>query len=184
MIQSIPIFDETKLFSIPLPKAVGTSISFSYVLHIYLVLMFLGKSPDKTLTIYIFEQICSNVSILVLILIFWFPAPSLGLFINFRHLYKQRKRRFCTKRKANWAKIFLRQLCCLLISGWNVLNDHGPCSCQINSSFSYKVFPQPVCSHWNNYICGQNGHLTDDAIFRHYIDVSFTGDWFLLRCKF
>uniref|UniRef100_A0A8C9ZTK7 Very-long-chain (3R)-3-hydroxyacyl-CoA dehydratase n=1 Tax=Sander lucioperca TaxID=283035 RepID=A0A8C9ZTK7_SANLU len=65
VIQSIPIFDETKLFSIPLPKAVGTSISFSYVLHIYLVLMFLG------------------------------------LFINFRHLYKQRKRRFCTKRKAN-----------------------------------------------------------------------------------
>lgn len=43
VIQSIPIFDETKLFSIPLPKAIGTSISFSYFLHIYLVLMFLGK---------------------------------------------------------------------------------------------------------------------------------------------
>ncbi|XP_045892372.1 very-long-chain (3R)-3-hydroxyacyl-CoA dehydratase [Micropterus dolomieu] len=66
VIQSIPIFDETKLLSIPLPKAIGTSISFSYFLHIYLVLMFLG------------------------------------LFINFRHLYKQRKRRFRTKkRKAN-----------------------------------------------------------------------------------
>ncbi|XP_054475267.1 very-long-chain (3R)-3-hydroxyacyl-CoA dehydratase [Anoplopoma fimbria] len=66
VIQSIPIFDETKLFSIPLPKALGTSIRFSYVLHIYLVLMFLG------------------------------------LLINFRHLYKQRKRRFRTKkRKAN-----------------------------------------------------------------------------------
>ncbi|XP_038561089.1 very-long-chain (3R)-3-hydroxyacyl-CoA dehydratase [Micropterus salmoides] len=66
VIQSIPIFDETKLLSIPLPKAIGTSISFSYFLHIYLVLMFLG------------------------------------LFINFRHLYKQRKRRFHTKkRKAN-----------------------------------------------------------------------------------
>uniref|UniRef100_A0A8C2WFK7 Very-long-chain (3R)-3-hydroxyacyl-CoA dehydratase n=1 Tax=Cyclopterus lumpus TaxID=8103 RepID=A0A8C2WFK7_CYCLU len=66
VIQSIPIFDETKLFSIPLPKAVGASISFSYVLHVYLVLMFLG------------------------------------LFINFRHLHKQRKRRFRTKkRKAN-----------------------------------------------------------------------------------
>ncbi|XP_022610063.1 very-long-chain (3R)-3-hydroxyacyl-CoA dehydratase-like isoform X1 [Seriola dumerili] len=66
VIQSIPIFYETKLFSIPLPKAIGTSISFSYILHIYLVLMFLG------------------------------------LFINFRHLYKQRKRRFRTKkRKAN-----------------------------------------------------------------------------------
>ncbi|XP_070686246.1 very-long-chain (3R)-3-hydroxyacyl-CoA dehydratase [Pempheris klunzingeri] len=66
VIQSIPIFDETKLFSIPLPKAIGTSIGFSYFLHIYLILMFLG------------------------------------LFINFRHLYKQRKRRFRTKkRKAN-----------------------------------------------------------------------------------
>ncbi|KAF3854865.1 hypothetical protein F7725_022920 [Dissostichus mawsoni] len=66
VIQSIPIFDETKLFSIPLPKALGTSISFSFVLYIYLVLMFLG------------------------------------LLINFRHLYKQRKRRFRTKkRKAN-----------------------------------------------------------------------------------
>uniref|UniRef100_A0A4W6DHZ0 Very-long-chain (3R)-3-hydroxyacyl-CoA dehydratase n=1 Tax=Lates calcarifer TaxID=8187 RepID=A0A4W6DHZ0_LATCA len=66
VIQSIPIFYETKLFSIPLPKAIGTSISFSYVLHVYLVLMFLG------------------------------------LFINFRHLYKQRKKRFRTKkRKAN-----------------------------------------------------------------------------------
>ncbi|XP_033491036.1 very-long-chain (3R)-3-hydroxyacyl-CoA dehydratase isoform X1 [Epinephelus lanceolatus] len=63
VIQSIPIFDETKLFSIPLPKAVGTSISFSYVLHIYFVLMFLG------------------------------------LFINFRHLYKQRKRRFRSKKR-------------------------------------------------------------------------------------
>ncbi|KAM9351573.1 very-long-chain (3R)-3-hydroxyacyl-CoA dehydratase [Symphorus nematophorus] len=66
VIQSIPIFDETNLFSIPLPKAIGTSVNFSYFLHIYLVLMFLG------------------------------------LFINFRHLYKQRKRRFRTKkRKAN-----------------------------------------------------------------------------------
>uniref|UniRef100_A0A3Q3J4E9 Very-long-chain (3R)-3-hydroxyacyl-CoA dehydratase n=1 Tax=Monopterus albus TaxID=43700 RepID=A0A3Q3J4E9_MONAL len=66
VIQSIPIFDETKLFSIPLPKAIGTSVSFSYILHIYLLLMFLG------------------------------------LFINLRHLYKQRKKRFRTKkRKAN-----------------------------------------------------------------------------------
>ncbi|KAM9376974.1 very-long-chain (3R)-3-hydroxyacyl-CoA dehydratase [Pholidichthys leucotaenia] len=63
VIQSIPIFDETKLLSIPLPKAIGTSISFSYVLHIYLILMFLG------------------------------------LFINFRHLYKQRQRRFRTKKR-------------------------------------------------------------------------------------
>ncbi|XP_004553147.1 very-long-chain (3R)-3-hydroxyacyl-CoA dehydratase [Maylandia zebra] len=66
VIQSIPIFDESKLFSIPLTKVIGTSVSFSYFLYIYLVLMFLG------------------------------------LFINFSHLYKQRKRRFRTKkRKAN-----------------------------------------------------------------------------------
>ncbi|XP_047452151.1 very-long-chain (3R)-3-hydroxyacyl-CoA dehydratase [Mugil cephalus] len=66
VIQSIPIFDETKLLSIPLPKSIGTSVSFSYFLHIYLVLMFLG------------------------------------LFTNFRHLYKQRSKRFRTKkRKAN-----------------------------------------------------------------------------------
>lgn len=63
VIQSIPIFNETKLFSIPLPKAIGTSVRFSYFLHIYLTLMFLG------------------------------------LFINFRHLYKQRKKRFHVKKR-------------------------------------------------------------------------------------
>ncbi|XP_061531914.1 very-long-chain (3R)-3-hydroxyacyl-CoA dehydratase isoform X2 [Phycodurus eques] len=63
VIQSIPIFDETNLFSIPLPKAIGASVSFSYILHVYLALMFLG------------------------------------LFINFRHLYKQRQRRFRTKKR-------------------------------------------------------------------------------------
>ncbi|CAB1446774.1 unnamed protein product [Pleuronectes platessa] len=66
VIQSIPIFNESKLFSIPLPKAIGTSINFSYVLYVYLVLM------------------------------------AMGLFINSRHLYKQRKKRFRTKkRKSN-----------------------------------------------------------------------------------
>ncbi|XP_056137602.1 very-long-chain (3R)-3-hydroxyacyl-CoA dehydratase [Lampris incognitus] len=63
VLQSIPIFDETKLFSIPLPKAIGTSVSFSHVLYIYLVLMFLG------------------------------------LCVNLRHLYKQRQRRFRTKKR-------------------------------------------------------------------------------------
>uniref|UniRef100_M4AMZ4 Very-long-chain (3R)-3-hydroxyacyl-CoA dehydratase n=1 Tax=Xiphophorus maculatus TaxID=8083 RepID=M4AMZ4_XIPMA len=63
VVQSIPIFDQTKLYSIPLPKAIGTSINFSYFLHVYLILM------------------------------------CLGLFINFRHLYKQRKRRFRTKKR-------------------------------------------------------------------------------------
>ncbi|XP_056134559.1 very-long-chain (3R)-3-hydroxyacyl-CoA dehydratase-like isoform X2 [Lampris incognitus] len=66
VIQSLPIFDETRLFSLPLPKALGGSLSFSYTLQLYLVLMFLG------------------------------------LFINFRHLYKQRTRRFRRrKRKVN-----------------------------------------------------------------------------------
>ncbi len=43
VIQSIPIFDESKLLSIPLPKAIGTSLSFSYILQLYLMIMFLGK---------------------------------------------------------------------------------------------------------------------------------------------
>ncbi|XP_061917109.1 very-long-chain (3R)-3-hydroxyacyl-CoA dehydratase isoform X2 [Entelurus aequoreus] len=63
VIQSIPIFDETRLFSIPLPKTIGLSLSFSYVLRVYIILMFLG------------------------------------LVINFRHLYKQRKKRFRTKKR-------------------------------------------------------------------------------------
>ncbi|KAM3876593.1 very-long-chain (3R)-3-hydroxyacyl-CoA dehydratase-like [Diretmus argenteus] len=66
VIQSLPIFDETRLYSIPLPKALGQSLSFSYTLQFYLLLMFLG------------------------------------LFVNFRHLYKQRKRRYRSrKRKVN-----------------------------------------------------------------------------------
>ncbi|XP_057691753.1 very-long-chain (3R)-3-hydroxyacyl-CoA dehydratase isoform X2 [Corythoichthys intestinalis] len=63
VIQSIPIFDESNLFSIPLPKAIGTSVKFSYVLRVHLALLFLG------------------------------------LFINFRHLYKQRQRRLRTKKR-------------------------------------------------------------------------------------
>lgn len=47
VIQSIPIFDETNLFSIPLPKAVGSSVSFSYFLHFYLVLMFMGEHSKE-----------------------------------------------------------------------------------------------------------------------------------------
>ncbi|KAG7267410.1 hypothetical protein CRUP_012511 [Coryphaenoides rupestris] len=66
VIQSMPVFDEMRLYSLPLPAALGQSLSFSYTLQVYLVVMFLG------------------------------------LFINFRHLYKQRKRRFRSrKRKAN-----------------------------------------------------------------------------------
>ncbi|KAM9410496.1 very-long-chain (3R)-3-hydroxyacyl-CoA dehydratase-like isoform 1-T2 [Pholidichthys leucotaenia] len=63
VIQSLPIFDETRLFSLPLPAVLGHSLSFSYTLQLYLVLMFLG------------------------------------LFINFRHLYKQRKRRYRLRKR-------------------------------------------------------------------------------------
>uniref|UniRef100_G3PY34 Very-long-chain (3R)-3-hydroxyacyl-CoA dehydratase n=1 Tax=Gasterosteus aculeatus TaxID=69293 RepID=G3PY34_GASAC len=41
VIQSLPIFDETRLFSFPLPALLGHSLSFSYTLQLYLVLMFL-----------------------------------------------------------------------------------------------------------------------------------------------
>lgn len=63
VVQSIPIFDETKLFSIPLPKAIGSYVSFSRFLHIYLILMFLS------------------------------------LFFTFKHLYKQRRKRFSVKKR-------------------------------------------------------------------------------------
>ncbi|XP_068168526.1 very-long-chain (3R)-3-hydroxyacyl-CoA dehydratase-like [Antennarius striatus] len=42
VIQSLPVFDETRLFSVPLPTVLGGSLSFSYSLQVYLVLMFLG----------------------------------------------------------------------------------------------------------------------------------------------
>uniref|UniRef100_A0A3Q3NED7 Very-long-chain (3R)-3-hydroxyacyl-CoA dehydratase n=1 Tax=Labrus bergylta TaxID=56723 RepID=A0A3Q3NED7_9LABR len=42
VIQSLPIFDETRLFSFPLPAMLGSSLSFSYTLQLYLILMFLG----------------------------------------------------------------------------------------------------------------------------------------------
>lgn len=64
VVQSLPVFDDTRRFSLPLPLgAVGGSVSFSYVLQMYLVLMFLG------------------------------------LFINFRHLFKQRRRRFRSRKR-------------------------------------------------------------------------------------
>lgn len=42
VIQSLPIFDETRLFSLTLPEMLGNSLSFSYTLQLYLVFMFLG----------------------------------------------------------------------------------------------------------------------------------------------
>ncbi|XP_052369652.1 very-long-chain (3R)-3-hydroxyacyl-CoA dehydratase-like [Oncorhynchus keta] len=66
VVQSISVFDQSRLFSIPLPEALGSSASFSCVLYIYL------------------------------------PLMVIGLLINFRHLYKQRLKRFRTKkRKSN-----------------------------------------------------------------------------------
>lgn len=49
VIQSLPIFDETRLFSLPLPAVLGHSLSFSYTLQLYLVLMFLGETSTNTL---------------------------------------------------------------------------------------------------------------------------------------
>uniref|UniRef100_A0A6Q2XVB1 Very-long-chain (3R)-3-hydroxyacyl-CoA dehydratase n=1 Tax=Esox lucius TaxID=8010 RepID=A0A6Q2XVB1_ESOLU len=42
VIQSMPVFDETRLYSVPLPQVLGSSFSFSYTLKLYLALMFLG----------------------------------------------------------------------------------------------------------------------------------------------
>ncbi|KAJ0056790.1 hypothetical protein NL108_017700 [Boleophthalmus pectinirostris] len=42
VVQSLPVFDETRMFSLPLPVALGGSLSFSYSLRLYLILMFLG----------------------------------------------------------------------------------------------------------------------------------------------
>ncbi|KAK1798597.1 hypothetical protein P4O66_006891, partial [Electrophorus voltai] len=42
VLQSLPVFDKSGLFSIPLPEAVGFSISFSFSLRLYLVLMLFG----------------------------------------------------------------------------------------------------------------------------------------------
>lgn len=68
VIQSIPIFDESKLFSIPLTKVIGTSVSFSYFLYIYLVLMFLGKSPHElSLTWHIYSNLTTAALILILV---------------------------------------------------------------------------------------------------------------------
>ncbi|KAL2088326.1 hypothetical protein ACEWY4_015225 [Coilia grayii] len=42
VIQSLSIFDESDLYSLPLPAALGQSISFSFTLKLYLFVMFLG----------------------------------------------------------------------------------------------------------------------------------------------
>ncbi|XP_030620984.1 very-long-chain (3R)-3-hydroxyacyl-CoA dehydratase-like [Chanos chanos] len=42
VLHSLPVFDETRLFSIPLPKTLGLSISFSFTLRLYLGLLLFG----------------------------------------------------------------------------------------------------------------------------------------------
>lgn len=49
VIQSLPVFDETRRFSLPLPAVLGGSLSFSYPLQLYLVLMFLGETASLSL---------------------------------------------------------------------------------------------------------------------------------------
>ncbi|KAK7912350.1 hypothetical protein WMY93_012561 [Mugilogobius chulae] len=63
VVQSLAVFDETRMFALPLPSFLGESLSFSYSLRVYLILMFLG------------------------------------LFTNFRHLYKQRRRRYRSRKR-------------------------------------------------------------------------------------
>lgn len=46
VVQSLSIFDESGLYSIPLPAALGQSISFSFTLKLYLFVMFLGKNTS------------------------------------------------------------------------------------------------------------------------------------------
>uniref|UniRef100_A0A673YL46 Very-long-chain (3R)-3-hydroxyacyl-CoA dehydratase n=1 Tax=Salmo trutta TaxID=8032 RepID=A0A673YL46_SALTR len=43
VVQSISVFDQSRLFSIPLPEALGSSVSFSCVLYVYLPLMVIGE---------------------------------------------------------------------------------------------------------------------------------------------
>ncbi|XP_015464073.3 very-long-chain (3R)-3-hydroxyacyl-CoA dehydratase-like [Astyanax mexicanus] len=42
VLQALPLFDETRLYSVALPESVGFSISFSFSLRLYLILLFLG----------------------------------------------------------------------------------------------------------------------------------------------
>lgn len=42
VVQSLALFDETRMFALPLPSLLGGSLSFSYSLRLYLILMFLG----------------------------------------------------------------------------------------------------------------------------------------------
>lgn len=67
VIQSLPIFDETRLFSLPLPEKLGNSLSFSYTLQLYLVFMFLGKwiyhhhVPPSNLIHFYFQSACQSI---------------------------------------------------------------------------------------------------------------------------
>lgn len=182
VIQSIPIFDETKLFSIPLPKAVGTSVSFSSVLYVYLVVMFLGKSPDKTLIMYIFEQIlCSNISLFL----FWYdpfgflppPQDFLSTFV----IFTSRGRGVSAPRRGKQIEIEHQQhssntsAACLFLEIF--FKPVKPALVFVRKKL---FFFSTVCLLTLKYklIYGHHEHPTDDAIFHHC-------HWLIsLRCKF
>lgn len=63
IVQSIPIFSETGKLSLGLPNPLNVTIQFSFLLQIYLIVLFLG------------------------------------IFVNFRHLYKQRKQHLGPKKR-------------------------------------------------------------------------------------
>ncbi|RLW03825.1 hypothetical protein DV515_00006493 [Chloebia gouldiae] len=71
IVQSIPIFSETGKFSLGLPNPLNVTIQFPFVLQIYLIALFLGK----------------------------YLILFLRLFVNFRHLYKQRKQHLGPKKR-------------------------------------------------------------------------------------
>lgn len=49
VLQSLPLFDRTRLFSLPLPQSVGFSVSFSFSLRLYLLLLFFGETETDRL---------------------------------------------------------------------------------------------------------------------------------------
>lgn len=69
VIQSIPIFNDTKFLSIPLPGALGSSLSFSYILQLYLVLMFLGESLLQKSHWFLKACCCCDISCSVIVLL-------------------------------------------------------------------------------------------------------------------
>lgn len=144
VIQSIPIFDETKLFSIPLPKAVGTSISFSYFLHIYLVLMFLGQCLHKT---FLEQMLHFDVSTFFCLICFW--SLPFRTFYQLPSSVQAEEEAFLYQEKEGKLRFSNTPSTPLLPANFFFWNDpHKPYTSQIISNFcSYFAFPQYVYSH-------------------------------------